>query len=79
MQSSHSVNQQETSADNDASVYSTTSEAGPCLVYIEKSLKGWKQVEYVVLRDVMDNCISVCDMESFDPMGIHPAGNELLK
>ncbi len=38
---------------------------------IEKSLKGWKEVEYEVVRDVYDNCITVCNMENFDPLGIH--------
>eukprot|EP00759_Apiculatamorpha_spiralis_P032917 PhF_6_TR34195/c0_g1_i3/m.50109/K11540/CAD; carbamoyl-phosphate synthase / aspartate carbamoyltransferase / dihydroorotase len=38
---------------------------------IEKSLRGWKEVEYEVVRDIMDNCITVCNMENFDPMGVH--------
>ncbi|MBE9487620.1 MAG: carbamoyl-phosphate synthase (glutamine-hydrolyzing) large subunit [Bacteroidetes bacterium] len=38
---------------------------------IEKSLKGWKEVEYEVVRDKYDNCITVCNMENFDPLGIH--------
>src|SRR5690606_24050103 len=38
---------------------------------IEKSLKGWKEVEYEVVRDGNDNCITVCNMENFDPLGIH--------
>lgn len=38
---------------------------------IEKSLKGWKEVEYEVVRDKFDNCITVCNMENFDPLGIH--------
>jgi carbamoyl-phosphate synthase large subunit len=38
---------------------------------IEKSLKGWKEVEYEVVRDRYDNCITVCNMENFDPLGIH--------
>src|SRR5690554_4381876 len=38
---------------------------------IEKSLKGWKEVEYEVVRDRFDNCITVCNMENFDPLGIH--------
>ncbi|HAG15726.1 MAG TPA: carbamoyl phosphate synthase large subunit [Bacteroidales bacterium] len=38
---------------------------------IEKSLKGWKEVEYEVVRDQFDNCITVCNMENFDPLGIH--------
>ena len=40
-------------------------------VLIEKSLKGWKEVEYEVVRDCYDNCITVCNMENFDPLGIH--------
>ena len=38
---------------------------------IEKSLKGWKEIEYEVVRDCFDNCITVCNMENFDPLGIH--------
>ena len=38
---------------------------------IEKSLKGWKEIEYEVVRDKYDNCITVCNMENFDPLGIH--------
>jgi carbamoyl-phosphate synthase large subunit len=50
--------------------------AGKALSYspqllIEKSLKGWKEVEYEVVRDRFDNCITVCNMENFDPLGIH--------
>ncbi len=40
-------------------------------VLVEKSLKGWKEVEYEVVRDAYDNCITVCNMENFDPLGIH--------
>ena len=40
-------------------------------VLIEKSLKGWKEIEYEVVRDINDNCITVCNMENFDPLGIH--------
>lgn len=40
-------------------------------VLVEKSLKGWKEVEYEVVRDSFDNCITVCNMENFDPLGIH--------
>lgn len=40
-------------------------------VLVEKSLKGWKEVEYEVVRDCFDNCITVCNMENFDPLGIH--------
>ena len=38
---------------------------------VEKSLKGWKEIEYEVVRDRYDNCITVCNMENFDPLGIH--------
>ena len=40
-------------------------------ILVEKSLKGWKEVEYEVVRDQHDNCITVCNMENFDPLGIH--------
>jgi carbamoyl-phosphate synthase large subunit len=40
-------------------------------ILIEKSLKGWKEIEYEVVRDRFDNCITVCNMENFDPLGIH--------
>lgn len=40
-------------------------------VLVEKSLKGWKEIEYEVVRDRYDNCITVCNMENFDPLGIH--------
>ncbi|MCQ2114800.1 MAG: carbamoyl-phosphate synthase (glutamine-hydrolyzing) large subunit [Bacteroidales bacterium] len=40
-------------------------------ILIEKSLKGWKEIEYEVVRDKYDNCITVCNMENFDPLGIH--------
>ena len=40
-------------------------------VLVEKSLRGWKEVEYEVVRDRYDNCITVCNMENFDPLGIH--------
>ncbi|KAG7463959.1 hypothetical protein MATL_G00182150 [Megalops atlanticus] len=42
-----------------------------CQVLVEKSLLGWKEVEYEVVRDVADNCVTVCNMENFDPLGIH--------
>lgn len=38
---------------------------------VEKSLKGWKEVEYEVVRDAANNCITVCNMENFDPLGVH--------
>ena len=40
-------------------------------ILVEESLKGWKEVEYEVVRDTFDNCITVCNMENFDPLGIH--------
>ena len=40
-------------------------------VLVERSMKGWKEIEYEVVRDCMDNCITVCNMENFDPLGIH--------
>eukprot|EP01060_Flectonema_neradi_P025831 TRINITY_DN3467_c0_g1_i10.p1 TRINITY_DN3467_c0_g1~~TRINITY_DN3467_c0_g1_i10.p1 ORF type:complete len:1810 (+),score=333.28 TRINITY_DN3467_c0_g1_i10:841-6270(+) len=40
-------------------------------VLVERSVKGWKEVEYEVVRDIRDNCITVCNMENFDPMGVH--------
>lgn len=40
-------------------------------VLVEKSLRGWKEIEYEVVRDRYDNCITVCNMENFDPLGIH--------
>lgn len=40
-------------------------------VLVEKSLKGWKEIEYEVVRDKYDNCITICNMENFDPLGIH--------
>ena len=40
-------------------------------ILVEESLKGWKEIEYEVVRDCYDNCITVCNMENFDPLGIH--------
>ena len=40
-------------------------------ILVEESLKGWKEIEYEVVRDAVDNCITVCNMENFDPLGIH--------
>lgn len=40
-------------------------------ILIEKSLLGWKEVEYEVVRDAADNCITVCNMENLDPLGVH--------
>ncbi|KAL6719388.1 Carbamoyl-phosphate synthase [Lecanora helva] len=45
--------------------------AGSPQVLIERSMKGWKEIEYEVVRDARDNCITVCNMENFDPLGIH--------
>ena len=45
--------------------------AGTEQIIVDKSLKGWKEVEYEVVRDAEDNCITVCNMENFDPLGIH--------
>eukprot|EP01124_Arcella_intermedia_P028723 TRINITY_DN5904_c0_g1_i1.p1 TRINITY_DN5904_c0_g1~~TRINITY_DN5904_c0_g1_i1.p1 ORF type:complete len:2148 (+),score=473.24 TRINITY_DN5904_c0_g1_i1:212-6655(+) len=41
------------------------------MVLIERSLKGWKEIEYEVVRDAYDNCVTICNMENFDPLGIH--------
>ncbi|KAF7657383.1 hypothetical protein LDENG_00028210 [Lucifuga dentata] len=43
----------------------------PVLVLVDKSLKGWKEIEYEVVRDAYDNCVTVCNMENIDPLGIH--------
>jgi carbamoyl-phosphate synthase large subunit len=40
-------------------------------ILVERSMKGWKEIEYEVVRDAADNCITVCNMENFDPLGIH--------
>ena len=45
--------------------------AGSPQVLVERSMKGWKEIEYEVVRDAYDNCITVCNMENFDPLGIH--------
>ena len=44
---------------------------GAVQVLVEESLRGWKEIEYEIVRDAADNCITVCNMENFDPMGIH--------
>ena len=46
-------------------------------VLVEKSLLGWKEVEYEVVRDAYNNCITVCNMENLDPLGVH-TGIQLL-
>ena len=40
-------------------------------ILVEKSLLGWKEVEYEVVRDAADNCVTICNMENFDPLGVH--------
>ena len=59
--------------DNDVELLSQAEEAFSFSpqVLVEKSLKGWKEIEYEVVRDQYDNCITVCNMENFDPLGIH--------
>ena len=59
--------------DNEAELLSQAEEAFSFSpqVLVEKSLKGWKEIEYEVVRDRYDNCITVCNMENFDPLGIH--------
>ena len=47
-------------------------------VLVEKSLKGWKEIEYEVVRDRYDNCITVCNMENFDPLGIHTGASIVI-
>ena len=47
-------------------------------VLVEKSLKGWKEIEYEVVRDQYDNCITVCNMENFDPLGIHTGASIVI-
>ena len=59
--------------DNDAELLTQAEEAFSFSqqVLVEKSLRGWKEIEYEVVRDRYDNCITVCNMENFDPLGIH--------
>ena len=59
--------------DNDAELITQAEEAFSFSpqVLVEKSLRGWKEIEYEVVRDRYDNCITVCNMENFDPLGIH--------
>ncbi|KAL4616618.1 carbamoyl-phosphate synthase ammonia, mitochondrial isoform X1 [Arapaima gigas] len=47
-------------------------------ILVEKSLLGWKEVEYEVVRDVADNCVTVCNMENFDPLGIHTGRDSIV-
>ncbi len=60
-------------ADNEKELYDLCVKAFAASpqVLIERSMKGWKEVEYEVVRDCQDNCITVCNMENFDPLGIH--------
>ena len=60
-------------ADNEEELVKIAEKAFSCSpqVLVEKSLKGWKEIEYEVVRDRYDNCITVCNMENFDPLGIH--------
>lgn len=59
--------------DNDEQLraLATTAFAYSPQILVEESLKGWKEIEYEVVRDAFDNCITVCNMENFDPLGIH--------
>lgn len=57
--------------DNDLTILCEKAFAVSPQVLIEKSMKGWKEIEYEVVRDAFDNCITVCNMENFDPLGIH--------
>jgi carbamoyl-phosphate synthase (ammonia) len=47
-------------------------------ILVEKSMKGWKEVEYEVVRDTHDNCVTVCNMENFDPLGIHTGDSMVM-
>ena len=60
-------------ADNEAELLELCNKAFAASpqVLIERSMKGWKEIEYEVVRDARDNCITVCNMENFDPLGIH--------
>ena len=60
-------------AENDAQLYDLCNKAFAASpqVLVERSMKGWKEIEYEVVRDARDNCITVCNMENFDPLGIH--------
>ncbi|KAE8447218.1 hypothetical protein EG329_011049 [Mollisiaceae sp. DMI_Dod_QoI] len=60
-------------ADNDKELLALCNKAFAASpqVLIERSMKGWKEIEYEVVRDARDNCITVCNMENFDPLGIH--------
>jgi carbamoylphosphate synthase large subunit len=60
-------------ADNEAELIPLVSSAfhHTSQVLVEKSFRGWKEIEYEVVRDIYDNCITVCNMENFDPLGVH--------
>jgi carbamoyl-phosphate synthase large subunit len=60
----------ETEADLEAAI-KRAFDGGVPQVLVEENLRGWKEIEYEVVRDARDNCITVCNMENFDPMGIH--------
>ena len=60
----------ETEAELDAAIRRAF-EGGVVQVLVEENLRGWKEIEYEVVRDARDNCITVCNMENLDPMGIH--------
>src|SRR6516225_2275496 len=60
----------ETEAELDAAIRRAF-DGGVLQVLVEENLRGWKEIEYEVVRDARDNCITVCNMENFDPMGIH--------
>jgi len=59
------------SNENDLVIQSTKAFNFSAQILVEESLKGWKEIEYEVVRDQYDNCITVCNMENFDPLGIH--------
>ena len=59
------------SSDNELQALATKAFSYTSQILVEESLKGWKEVEYEVVRDRFDNCITVCNMENFDPLGIH--------
>lgn len=60
-------------AENEEEFTSTARKAFSCSdqIIIDQDLRGWKEVEYEVVRDNRDNCITVCNMENFDPLGVH--------
>jgi len=60
-------------ADNDAELVELVNKAFTASpqVLVERSMRGWKEVEYEVVRDAYDNCVTVCNMENFDPLGVH--------